>query len=466
MSEAELRIEIDEGVRSFDDGRTLLGGSPLRIVRVTAAGAALVERWRRGEPVSATPAHRSLARRLVDGGLAHPRWSTSPFTPADVTVVIPVRDDADRLAATVEAVAGVGAVVVVDDGSTEPAAIGRSAGEATVVRRPTSGGPAAARNEGLRTVETPLVAFVDADCVPAPGWLDHLLPHLVDDRVGAVAPRVRSAPGTTLLERYEDARSPLDLGGRPGRVALRTALAYVPTACLLCRREVPTFDERLRFGEDVDLVWRLVEGGAIVRYDPSTVVDHGPRTSWRDWWRQRRGYGSAAAPLARRHPGAVAPVVVSRWSALAWSLVALRRPLVGVAVAVVSAALLPRKLRPSGVPQREAVGLALRGHAAAGRHLAEGVRRTWWPIALAGGVLSGRVRPALVAAALVPVAAEWVERRPSIDPLRYVGLRLADDVAYGTGVWRGCITERSIAALRPDLSDWPGRSDPADAPSI
>ena len=31
------------------------------------------------------------------------------------------------------------------------------------------------------------------------------------------------------------------------------------------------FAEDLRFGEDVDLVWRLVEAGHRVRYDPRSV---------------------------------------------------------------------------------------------------------------------------------------------------------------------------------------------------
>ena len=41
-----------------------------------------------------------------------------------------------------------------------------------------------------------------------------------------------------------------------------------------------------------------------------------------------------------------------------------------------------------------------------------------------------------------------------IPPARWVAIRLADDVAYGAGVWLGCWRERSAAALRPDLTDW------------
>ena len=55
-------------------------------------------------------------------------------------------------------------------------------------------------------------------------------------------------------------------------------MAYVPTATLLARdaavREVGAFDERMAFGEDVDLIWRLVEGGHTIRYEPAATVTH------------------------------------------------------------------------------------------------------------------------------------------------------------------------------------------------
>ncbi len=55
-------------------------------------------------------------------------------------------------------------------------------------------GPAAARNAGLGQVTTPLVAFVDSDCVPDPHWLEPLLGHFDDPMVAAVAPRIVPLP--------------------------------------------------------------------------------------------------------------------------------------------------------------------------------------------------------------------------------------------------------------------------------
>jgi hypothetical protein len=63
----------------------------------------------------------------------------------------------------------------------------------------------------------------------------------------------------------------------------------------------------------------------------------------------------------------------------------------------------------------------------------------------------------VLAAATVPLLVEWVQERPGLDPARWLAVRLADDVAYGAGVWAGCGRARSLAALVPDLSEWPGR---------
>jgi hypothetical protein len=33
--------------------------------------------------------------------------------------------------------------------------------------------------------------------------------------------------------------------------------------------------------------------------------------------------------------------------------------------------------------------------------------------------------------------------------LRYVALRVFDDVSYGAGVWRGVLAEKNVDAIRP-----------------
>jgi hypothetical protein len=135
-------------------------------------------------------------------------------------------------------------------------------------------------------------------------------------------------------------------------------------------------------------------------------------------------------------------------------------PLGGFGGAAATTALLPRKLQALPEPGREALRLGARGHLGAGRVLAGAVTREWWPLAAGLALASRRGRRAVVVAAAVPAFVDWWHDRRStgLDPLRYVALHLADDVAYGTGVWAGCRRERTVAPLVPDLRSWPGRA--------
>jgi mycofactocin system glycosyltransferase len=466
-----MALALDRATRRIDDGSVLVGGTPLRLMRLTAAGVRLVDGFAAGEPVPPARAAQRLARRLLDAGLAHPRLAAvAPrFRPADVAAVIPVRDRATGLARTLDRLGEASQVVVVDDGSTDAAAIeaaARAAGDRVrLVRHAESQGPAAARNTGWRAATAPVIAFVDADVEPQPGWLPTLLAHLADPAVVAAAPRVAplptpGAPGW--LVAYEQVRSPLDLGPDEATVRPGSRVPYVPTAALVVRRSALAaaggFDEAMPHGEDVDLVWRLAAAGATVRYEPRAEVRHPVRRGLRAWLRQRYDYGSSAAPLAVRHPGAVAPLTVSGWSAAAWGLVAAGAPAAGVALGAASTAALAPKLAGLRHPWREAVRLAGLGNLYAGRQVADALRRAWFPLAVPLA-LHRRSRPALAAALVVPALVERIERRPRLDVVRWSGLRLADDLAYGAGLWAGSLAARTTTALRPAFS---GRSPPPD----
>jgi mycofactocin system glycosyltransferase len=450
MSTCEpARVELDPGLRRSQGGTVLIGGSPLHVMRLTDEGARLVDRWAAGTPVGTSPRERRLVRRLLDAGLAHPVPAVSPYTVDDVSVVIPVRDRPRQRTQLLDLIGPVGEVLVVDDGSTTPV-------PGAVARHNSPRGPAAARNTGWRAATRQIVAFIDSDCQPTRDWLDRLLPHFADPQVAAVAPRILGCDGDTLLHRYERHRSPLDLGPQPGRVLPRSRIAYVPTAALLVRRtaveELNGFDEQLRYGEDVDLVWRLHRAGRTIRYEPRAIVHHPARNSLRDWLAQRFAYGTSAAPLARRHNDEVPPLVSSPTALAAVLLAGLGYPRAAAAVAAVNTALFHRKRRTLRLPAREGLNLAVRGHLAAAHQLATATTRTWWPVAATAAIGSRRIRRAILAAATVPYLLDWLHRRPQLDPLRWVALRIGDDVAYGAGVWTGCIQTRTIRPLRPDVT--------------
>ncbi len=442
-------MELDAEVRRFSGGRTLFGGSPLRVVRLSDCGATLLDRWLAGEPIGDAGAAAALARRLLDIGFVHPisDAGAAMFTPADVTLVVPVKDDAAGLARLLAHVGPVAARLIVDDGSRPPLT-------AAALRHPVARGPAAARETGWRRATTEFIAFLDADVVPQQGWLEGLLPLFDDPAVAAVAPRVHGSfeaghgSGGVLpaaIARYEDRRSSLDMGTRPGVVRPLSTLGYVPSAALVVRRsalaEVGGFDERLRFGEDVDLVWRLTDAGYLVRYQPAVTVRHRPRATLRAWLRQRFDYGSSAAPLAARHPDRLSPAVVQPWSAVIWMLVAARRPIPAVVLAIATTARAKRALCRRGLPPATALTVAATGHLTAGRALASAVRRTWWPF-----MMPTRMGRRALLLSVAPPVAEALVRRASLPD---VLLRIADDVAYSAGVWAGCLRHREPAPLLP-----------------
>ncbi|MEO6123963.1 MAG: mycofactocin biosynthesis glycosyltransferase MftF [Ilumatobacteraceae bacterium] len=435
----------------------------MKVMTMTAAGSAFVDRIAADDDITPTRAEHSLIDRLVDSGLMHP--TPSPMNPPlAVTVVIPAFDvEQSTLIDLVDACrrAGVHEVIVVDDAS--PTTILAIPG-ATTIRHDINRGPGAARTTGAAQVNTPLIAFIDTDVVLPEVWTDALVAHFADERVALVAPRVAAVAGTTVLQRYEALHSPLDLGIEPARVSAGTRISYVPSAMIIVRadalRAIGGFEPSMRVGEDVDLVWRLAEAGHRLRYEPATTVHHRSRPTWAGWARQRMGYGSSAAPLARRHPGALVPVRVSGWSAAAWSVAVLGWPIAGATIAAGTTVALASKLRPVPDGPKQALRLAGLGNLFAGRALANALLRAWWPLALIGSIGSRRVRRAVAIAAIAPPLVDWIRNQPPIDPVRYVAIRFADDLAYGVGVARGVITERSVSALIPDFSSWPNRQRP------
>ena len=447
MASVTASFTIDGSYRRYD--RVVIGGSPLRLFRLSAGGQRVVEAIELQQPLP--PGHAALTDRLVEAGAIHPAPTESLFTAADVTVVIPAFNARPNVPGEY------GGVIVVDDASDPP--LEPLAG-ALMIRLARNSGPGAARNAGLAEVTTPLVAFVDTDVDVDGDWLSRLLPHFNDPLVALVAPRVGCSEGSTTLAQYEMVRSPLDLGDQPARVAAGSRVSYVPAAALLVRsdalRAIGGFDESLRTGEDVDMVWRLLDAGHRCRYEPASVVHHRPRPSFALWARQRLAYGRSAASLDRKHPGAVAPLRMSGWSAAVWGLVLMRRPVAAVAIAAGTVVALQRKL--GDVPPAESVRLAGLGHLYAGRQVGSAITRVWWPLALCAAVVCRRTRLPLLGAAITPPLLDWLARRGPLDPTRYVALRLVDDVAYGAGVWIGVIDERSIGALAPKFTNWPGRT--------
>jgi glycosyltransferase involved in cell wall biosynthesis len=112
---------------------------------------------------------------------------TQPAQPLTVSVVVPVKDDAEALARCLRLLAEQTVlpqeVIVVDNGSRDSSADVAAAHGALVVPEPAPGIPAAA-SRGYDSARGDVIARCDADSVPPPDWIEHILermstcPHL------------------------------------------------------------------------------------------------------------------------------------------------------------------------------------------------------------------------------------------------------------------------------------------------
>lgn len=449
-----FRVRIGDEVRVADGGRTLVGGSPLRVLRLKPPAPALD----RGEVLTVVDATtRAVATRLLATNLAAPVIEGGAD---ELTVVIPIRDRAERLDRLLGHLTGL-SVVVVDDASRDPAVI------ADVVRRHGAElvaltenlGPAGARNVGTSRVRTPYVAFVDSDVVVDAATLRGLAGHFADPQVAAVGPRVQGASRRAVPRRFErwdvDGLS-LDLGDRPALVRPWSRVGWLPSACVLVRSsdlEEGGFEEGRRVAEDVDLVWRLIQGGRQVRYDPAYVARHDSRSTWRTWLGRKAFYGSGGAWLAQRHGDWMAPAVLSPVPALgAVALLAQRRWSLPVALGTLAAVRLRLARTLPDTPDRPRLATALTAEVGVstlrqGSHL---LLRHWWPGAALAGLVSSRARRAILAAAvwdLLDHRETGVRRAPEA----YLARRL-DDLAYGAGLWWGAARARSPRVLVPKVT--------------
>ncbi|MGC8499507.1 MAG: glycosyltransferase [Acidimicrobiales bacterium] len=435
----DQRVAPGSGVVTLAPGVVVAAG---RLWRLTPPARRVLEAdrvRRRGGDLAAL-------RPLIAAGLLVPRFR--PVAPAAardaIDVVIPVRDDAAGLAHCLGELVG-WRVTVVDDGSRDAGAVARLAAGAgaRLVRRDRAGGPGVARAEGARRATRAVVWFLDADVRvgDAAAVARRLLAHLGDPRVGAVAPRVRGPGGPRARDAFERDHSPLDLGPAGGLVDPAGPVPFVPSACLLVRRELATgFDPDLRVGEDVDWEWRLAAAGWRVRYDADVVVTHPPRPSWSAWWRQRVSYGASLGPLAQHHGARTSPWRLGPTTGLAAAIL-LAQPAWAAVEATLLAGRLGRTAPELAPPARWRLVVRAGGGAVA---LARATVRLLGPALLVLGRHRGpRVWALGTLARFGTGPRRWTD----------VPLGVADDTAAAVGRWLGAARARRLAPLLPA---WPG----------
>lgn len=257
------------------------------------------------------------------------------------TIAICTHNRAGVLAAAVEAAApqaaALGAeVLVVDNASTDATAdvlhgLAARLGERLRVVHEPRLGLSAARNRALLHAAGPVVAYLDDDAVPQPGWLAALLEPFARPAVAAAGGRIvlgfpDEAPPPWLPAELFSLLSAFDLGDAP-RVLRYGRADYPYGANLAVRAEAarqlggfspvvgPRGGDPL-VHDETDLCFRLERAGGVIAYAPGAVVVHrvGPERLTPSWLlRRASGGGRSAALFILRNRGVLRAVARIAW---------------------------------------------------------------------------------------------------------------------------------------------------------
>ena len=236
------------------------------------------------------------------------------MTSVTVAAVIPAKDEADRIAATVRAVRGipgVDLVVVVDDGSSDDTAeIARAAG-AEVVRHARNRGKAAAMTTGAGYVarhegvegrvggsdgRRPLL-FVDGDLEGTAANLGVLVPPVLEGRadmtIATLPPQKTAGGGHGFVVRL----------ARKGIEDLTGFVAQQPLSGMRCISR-PAFDAASPlargWGVEVGLTVDVLMAGLRVEEVPCELHHRVSGADWRGPVHRAKQYRDVALALARR----------------------------------------------------------------------------------------------------------------------------------------------------------------------
>lgn len=169
-----------------------------------------------------------------------PPAETSPDETPRISVVIPHHDDPElgRCLAALAAQRDDGIpfeILVVDNGSAQPPVAACAAHPGVQLLAEPTPGPGPARTTGARAARAPVIAFLDADCRPDPGWITAIDRAFADPATQIVGGDVRIAADDparlTVVEAYESV-----FGYRQKLYITRDG--YAATCNMAVRREI------------------------------------------------------------------------------------------------------------------------------------------------------------------------------------------------------------------------------------
>jgi glycosyltransferase involved in cell wall biosynthesis len=216
--------------------------------------------------------------------------AAAPANPPFVSVIIPVFNDAERLKLCLAALEnqtypqGRYEVIVVDNGSdpNEPMAATVAQFQQAMIAEEKMPGSYAARNRGIALAKGDVIAFTDADCIPAANWIEQGVAALLQvPNCGLVAGKIeiffKNPKRLTPVELYES------LMALPQQEFLEKH-HYGATANVFTFKQVieqvGTFDASLKSSGDVEWGQRVAAFGYTQIYSEATCIRHPARHSF------------------------------------------------------------------------------------------------------------------------------------------------------------------------------------------
>jgi cellulose synthase/poly-beta-1,6-N-acetylglucosamine synthase-like glycosyltransferase len=158
------------------------------------------------------------------------------------------------------------------------------------------GGPAGARNRGLEAARGTLVAFIDDDCLPGPGWLGRIVAAASTDPPVAAGGRTRNGiPSNPYASAYQLVLDMAELDQRRrnyGPLFFPSNNLAFPAEAL---RRLGGFNPEFRTAEDREICRRWLEAGYRLAHAPDALVFHAPELDAAALWRRFFSYGKGAA---------------------------------------------------------------------------------------------------------------------------------------------------------------------------
>ncbi|MFN2543804.1 MAG: glycosyltransferase family 2 protein [Actinomycetota bacterium] len=242
-----------------------------------------------------------------------------------VTVVVPTYGRPELLARCLEA------VVAQDPAADEVVVVHRPEDEATAtfldmwtsedrerrravrVERP---GIVPALLAGTEAARCDVVAYMDDDAIPRPGWLAEVQQGFADATVGAIGGRIVDHVDGRLVTGRTERVGAITWYGRiiwahTLETDYRGPVGFLAGANMTIRRELANFDRRLKhthnghaMANDIDVCLGVWRAGKRVLYTPASEVEH-YTTSFRDPSLGSRVWGEGVTVAAANHTYAV-----------------------------------------------------------------------------------------------------------------------------------------------------------------